>query len=766
MHCKCPRLDLPGSMRSRWEVLRPDLRALALLLLAVVLFFAPVWGHGRVFESDGQFAAFFEPLTVWSDHWIGGWPTIADPVSYGLYPVRIVFRALGSFNAFVIVAYAIAAGGVYAYLRLLGVLVPAALLGGLAFAASGFLLGHAKHTTMLHTAAWLAPALAAVEATLRFERRRAALAFAACVTLLCLAGHSQLVAYGLLQLGLYGLGRLAWIRREARWRGLGLVGAGLALGLALAAPQLLLTSAYLPETPRKELSFQRFVESAAVPLGQLPSFFFPFLFGGGLPPYLSEYFGKWTFAGVCTHVPFLVVVLAAVGAMGGPRGLRLYWLVIAIAAALLTVGDAIPWLASAMYAIPGLGLFRAQGRHAFELSLALAVLAAFGLDAFLRGEQRRVWWMPVALVCAAFASAFVVRGGLSRVMEGRLRRIAIPSWHADPALWMPVGMALLALVALAVAASRRSRRTKVTVVAAVFVAQAVGFGWYMPWVASALPHASWRPTPMESLLLDELQAVPGRLLNVKGVLGTTLTPERSRYFGRSALNWYGPLVPERAASLVGMSPYGAVGALVADPTSAVLDLYGVRYLIVDSLVDPYHWVLLYDDVRWRLVARGDGTSIYENRRARPLAWLVGTWERMADDEARRTIRGGEEVDPVIDVAVKAFVADLDSGTIADFDPGVVRAHWTSAAALAIETDSRSGGLLVVGVNHLPGWYASIDGADVPLHRADHAVMAVRVPGGRHVVRLRYRAPGWQGGASIALLGVAGFALAGVLLRRR
>ncbi len=79
---------------------RRELAALLGIAVAVALFFLPVWGGGMVFVSDGQLAAFFGPIALWSDAWIGGWPVGADAASYVFYPLRWLLRPIGSFDLF------------------------------------------------------------------------------------------------------------------------------------------------------------------------------------------------------------------------------------------------------------------------------------------------------------------------------------------------------------------------------------------------------------------------------------------------------------------------------------------------------------------------------------------------------------------------------------------------------------------------------------------------------------------------------------------
>src|SRR5690606_22203583 len=52
------------------------------------------------------------------------------------------------------------------------------------------------------------------------------------------------------------------------------------------------------------------------------------------------------------------------------------------------------------------------------------------------------------------------------------------------------------------------------------------------------------------------------------------------------------------------------------------------------------------------------------------------------------------------------------------------------------------GMLVVADGVHSGWVARVDGVEVPIHLADHAMRGIAVPEGEHVVELSYEPVGW------------------------
>jgi hypothetical protein len=71
-----------------------------------------------------------------------------------------------------------------------------------------------------------------------------------------------------------------------------------------------------------------------------------------------------------------------------------------------------------------------------------------------------------------------------------------------------------------------------------------------------------------------------------------------------------------------------------------------------------------------------------------------------------------------------------------------------------QTSAQSRTMLVMAQAFYPCWRASVDGAPVPLLRANYAFQALEVPPGRHEVRLAYVDRAFQTGAVVSILALA------------
>ena len=88
--------------------------------------------------------------------------------------------------------------------------------------------------------------------------------------------------------------------------------------------------------------------------------------------------------------------------------------------------------------------------------------------------------------------------------------------------------------------------------------------------------------------------------------------------------------------------------------------------------------------------------------------------------------------------------------------------------MVVDAVARRPSALVVTDLHYPGWRATVDGEDAPIHRVDYLLRGVTLPPGRHRVEFSYEPATWRIGwivSALALLALIA-ALAVGLRRRR
>jgi hypothetical protein len=84
--------------------------------------------------------------------------------------------------------------------------------------------------------------------------------------------------------------------------------------------------------------------------------------------------------------------------------------------------------------------------------------------------------------------------------------------------------------------------------------------------------------------------------------------------------------------------------------------------------------------------------------------------------------------------------------------------------VSITTRANGRRLLVLTDVFYPGWIATVDGVEAPIHRVDFAFRGVSIPAGEHLVEFRYRPASVRHGLYASLAGVV--MLVGLLVPRK
>jgi hypothetical protein len=409
-------------------------------------------------------------LPLWNPYLFAGSPYLANPQTAIFYPGTWLFALLDVPHAYAVnflVHLWVAALGFYAFGRVsLGLGRVGSVLGGAAFAFSGFMNGQAGHINQFSVAAWVPAVALALDLAMRPRRNGPfwpAAGLTAGLTLQILAGHPQQVYMTVVALGLLVLWRSVGGRdRDARtaadlptkpgWPRLqvvmlvrGGVVLGVAAGLAgaISAVQLLPTLELSPLSIRGGgLSYQ--IASFDV----LP---WPLLLPALFPGYwmhlpTTEFFG---------HLGTVVFGIAWLGLLAGcGRAAALGALYVGLGL-LLAVGDATPLYRLLFDWAPGFASFRVPARWLLVSTFGLAILAAAGGDwllgwsaagvAGLRDLLRRI-----GVARGAVAGVLVPLGLASLVVVGQ------PQSKWLLLVWglLMAGTVALALVALLVPRAR------------------------------------------------------------------------------------------------------------------------------------------------------------------------------------------------------------------------------------------------------------------------------------------------------------------------
>ncbi len=606
--------------------------------------------------------------------------------------------------------------GMWLFIRSLGLGTAAAWFGGLAYLANGFAVGWMEHP-LTGVACWLPWVLRASDAVVRHGRRAAAAGLAACVALVILCGHPETAAKVLLLASAYAATALL-LDGPRHWRPLL---AAYVAGILLTAVQVLPFIEYLSHSQALRSREALTANPSAMPVTTMIAALVPDFWGH---PTYGTYMPQFNRFGVASNhaeqalYAGIAVILLAPAALVGRRDWRVgFFAVSAVLSLTLMFG-----LPGVLHAASVLPLLRVTMLSRFGLIAIVSaiILAAYVVDALVTGahEQTRAISRTVTITAAILLG---VIGTATMVAQA----LAVTPSHPGGRT-AAVATATLLLVAVSALATLRSR--------GVLRPAAFAFALCSLLAADlAFAHRGVHPTmPARQVYppvpeLDLVARDPG-LFRVYG-WGDVLVPNTAMAYGLQDVRGWDGMNPDRYTRLLDLGylrQSSSPATHLANPT--LLDLLNVKYVFAGAdvpLAAP----------RYAPVP-GTQSPLYVNTRALPRAFLVNRYRVLDDADMQRTLHGGT-ADLAREVLLEHDLPEAERPQ-ESAAPGAVRVqHYRDMfVQLRVRADARS--LLVISDAYYPGWIATVDGARVPIRRADFALRAVAVPAGDHIVEFEYR----------------------------
>lgn len=692
-------------------------------------------------------------LPQWNPEIFGGVTHLGNPQAAALDPLAWLTSPLPVHRAMAVmtvVRLAVLASGVWWLVRRrLGTSPAAAAVGTMAVVGSGLVMARSIQFEQIAVVSWVPWLLVGCDVAIA-RRRWSGVAWAALpLAAAALSGHPQQLYLALPLAGLWSVGRI--VDAGAGWPAVGRLVLAAALGAGLAAPQLVPTLAAMSDSAMADT---RALEETAAYMVGLRSM--PLLLLGDPTvddqPLASGTFEGLAFVGVAAAA---LAIVALLDRRRADRGTRVAFVVAAAFGLLCAAGPRLPVYRALYDALPGFDLARVPARWMLLPTIALALLAALGLDRLQRdGVDLRRGCTAAGLLATLVAAAAVLDGpsaaglrwwglvtvSLGAVLVGlpvRLPRRAAPRWVA-------VGVVALVLVEL---------------------------GWASS-TSLARKHLTDRPfDEMASALVEPLVDEEGLVVAVAverfGDMShevAALRPNAGAALGIASLDGYdgGVQVTHRwaaaVAALAGASldPELTLKAQLADEVPpAVAARLGVRWLLVERAVrDP---AVLAPG--WKEVDADGMLTLLENPRWRGPATLYA--ETLPAPTTVDVLRGTPS-----EVAVVAADGPRLECRIA-CDAATAELHRDRPEHLAATfAPSAHPRLLVVDVQAADGWRAEVDGRAAPVVEANGLFIGVEVPPGAERVELRYTTPGLRLGLVLGALAAAVLAAGALVSRRR
>lgn len=733
----------------------------ATLFAFCVAAFAFPWLSGRVtipWDAKAHFHPQFVFLAhalhngqspLWTPNVFAGMPQIADPQSLIFSPFFLLAATLVPEPSFVLgdaISFAMLAMGGLAligFFRDRGWSAAGALIAALAFALGGSAAWRLQHTGQIMSLAWLPVSLWLLARAL--DRRSIAYGAAAgAVAALLVLGRDQVAFLGVLLLAAYAIYRV--LTDDAPWIGAlnPLLAGGIVGSLIIALP-LAFTLALAQNSNRPAIDLIG-AHKGSLPPGSFLTLISANLFGTDGP--LKDFWGPPAAAFGTTDIFLarnmtdiyagevtLAAILAALGArFFAHREIR-FFIGATLFFALYALGRYTPAFAF-FYHIPGVDLWRRPADATFLLGVMLAILAGHGFTLIERGAVK----LRLVVLLGALLALFALALGVA-TMKGHFAQALKP---------VAISLAFAALaVALIRAASVGQLRgaALVCVVAAVMTADlAFNNG---PNESTALPPEQFdvlrtdSKDPVIAFLRDRLEksAAPDRRDRIELAAIDFHWPNATLVHGLDHDLGYNPVRLKVLEDATGAGDHLALpeqrefSKLYPAYRSPLSDMLGLRYVATGGPIEQID--KNYRPGDFDELTQIGNVHIYENKNAFPRAQVVTC--AMHVDFAQM-IETGEW--PEADLREDVLLEEPPlCHPRKDLPPDAMQARILSYGNddIRIETVAPAGGgwLVLYDVWH-PWWFASLDGVDTPLLRANVMFRAIAIPEGHHEAHFRFQ----------------------------
>lgn len=673
---------------------------------------------------------------LWNPYTVGGMPFFAEIQTEVLYLPMLaltLFVKNGHLNVYWlelvnILHYFLAATGMYLLARSFTLRRMSALLAGTAFAFSGFLVTHAVHQVIIGVAAWYPLLVYMMRKAL--QEKRWTWVFIGALTLghSFFAGSPQMSLFFYFFLACYVAMEIiatVGVRGLATRPGLVLMGRAavlVALSLAFVMVQFLPTQDLSALSQRATITYEKASEGS-LGWGQIITLLVPKFFGASDahsytwwgPGAYWQYWETSIYFGVAP----LLFALFSLRFFRTNRQVA-FFASFALFALLFSLGKNFFLHGFFFDHVPGFASFRNPGRMGVFVAFAGSLLAAFGLDAVLKGqftEQEKKRWITAMLWISGACAAIVV-AALLGLLDGAFPFLAQQQQRTF--VRKELAIALVTIIPTVIAFFALIRRSMPAGIIGLLLVAITFFDLSI--VGSEQNTAPQNPEEhfaQASQLVGFLKSQPELFrVNTRNAQGMIMDRNQGLMDRVFTMEGYTPLMPAR----------------VFPPAATADNFY-------DLLNIKYY--LQTDSVRGTI-------GLKERPGYLQRAYLVFTTSvARNEDEVRARMTA-----PAFNPRVEAVVED---STYAPITTAVAPSGWQVRITdhrinrIGLTVQTPQAGFLVLSEAYFPGWRASIDGAGAPVYRTNFVSRGVPVPAGTHTVELVFDPPSFNRGALISLL---------------
>ena len=676
-------------------------------------------------------------LPLWNPYSFAGSPLLANLQSAAFYPLNLLFFSLPfnfAWSSLIFLQPLLGGLFLYAYLGHLKLDKTASLLGAISFSLSGFFIAWLEWGTVLHVALWLPLILLAIDKIIRGFSKVWGIILIFSLASSLFAGHLQTSFYLILFSLIYLACRLLQVKKNRNKLAL--------LFIILYVLFIIITSVqWLPTLQLIKLSAREIDQSQFnqpgwfLPWQNLVQFLVPDFFGN---PATLNYWGIFNYAefiGYLGVIPLFFALLAISWRRDKKTLFFTGLFLVALSFALPTPWAKLPY----QLKIPLISSSQPT-RLMFIVDFCLAVLAAFGLDSFLK---KKMSWKKIILTLMPF---FLLYSLLWLFVLGARKIWPDTPWVTNsavgkrnlilPSVMLMMFSGLIFSFYLIKIIFKKKKQF-------ILYASRLMFSALLLLATFDLLRFGWKFTPFvkEEWLFPQTETI--EFLKKDKTIFRFMTTDRRLFapnfsisYGLQTVEGYDPLYLSRYAELIAASergepdispPFGFNRIITPHNfESKIIDLLNVKYVL--SLKDENSAKLV------KVFEEGQ-TRVYENKEVFPRVFMVYDF-RVAQDkqEVIELMMDGK-----INLAKTAILEE--SPPLSDLTEGkseiAIKEYQENQVKVEVETNKQ--GILILTDSYYPGWKASIDGKEAKIYRTNYNFRGILLPEGTHQVIFEY---GW------------------------
>lgn len=668
-------------------------------------------------------------LPLWNPYSGAGTPLLANFQTGAFYPLNIIFLIfpfITSWSILIMLQIFLSSLFMYLYLRYLRLHVLACILGAFTFSLSGFAIAWLEWNTILQTVMWVPLLLLAKDHYLRERKLRwiGVLIFSECSLLL--AGHLQTAFYCLIIVNLYLLARIYEIvKKEAPTHFFGrcfkLFKPFVATGLVVAAItsiQWIPTLQLIINSARQADQADWQVAGWFIPWQNLVQFLVPDFFGN---PATLNYWGVWNYGELVGYVGIvpLIMVLFALFYRRDKKtvffgGLFFFSLVFSLP----TFFAKLPYL----FSIPYLSSSQPT-RLLFVVDFSLAILAALGMDLFIKRKRGVLY--PVFFLILCLAGLWIVAVMLFGVFGITFDQAQV----AQNNLKLPTIIFTASIFLLSLSTFLKGKRLHlgiIIILVLISFLDLLRFGWKF----TPFTNKEYLYPKTKSLKFLQKDTSIFRIMTTDNRI---LPPNFSVMYGLESVDLYDPLYLRRYGELIAAMERGEPNINPPFGFNRIIAPHAVSSPLLNLLNVKY--VLSFSDIssaRFRKVYSEGNTMIFENNENLPRAFFVNKVVS-ADNTQDAIEKLFKHSRKLADIAI----VEGGSGEDLDYSGGTVKIESYTPDSVVLKTKNSGAGFMVLTDAFFPSWKAAIvsDSESNPakIYRTDFVFRGIILPAGEHKV---------------------------------